>query len=129
MLDFMAQLDQELEIGDHAFREGAFRVLQAIAQFPVSVGTALGCHDLFGAIDAPDISVVDAEAAEIRMVQIGPSDDCGDDEQLGTKVQTGAIEGMNGGDHRFTRIDKKLISTKAKPSLGVYIGPGGEKLG
>jgi hypothetical protein len=61
VFDLMAKLDEELQVGDHAFREWAFDVLQAVAQFPISISAAVRLRDLFGAPYTPQMSVVDTE--------------------------------------------------------------------
>jgi hypothetical protein len=84
-------------------------MFQAVTQFPVLFSAAARGINLLNSIDVPIVSIVDTKPTEIRVMQIGPCDDRGDDEKLGPEMETGAIEGI----YRCDIASRALISNSS----------------
>ena len=105
MFDFVPQFKQEFEVCDHAFRQRALRVLQAVSKPPIPFCAAFKRRNLFHSINVFVIPIVNTKPPEMGMVQVGPSNDGCDNEKLRAEIEARAVKGVDGGDHRLPGFD------------------------
>ncbi len=122
VLDLMPQFHQEGQVVAGAAFDGALGVFQAVSQFPVFFGALRGL-----VVRVVRIPVIDPLAPELGVEKIGPGDDRGDDEQLGTEGQARAVERVDRGDHRLSGFDQQFVALERQAGLQVHIRPGREK--
>ena len=58
------------------------------------------------------VAIINPIAFIVSVHEVGPSDNACDNEQLRSEMEPATIEGLDGGNHGFTRLDQQLIALK-----------------
>lgn len=120
VLDLVPDLEEELQVLLCAALYRATGMPKAFSKFPVSVRSLTG--------RVPVVSVVDPLPPKPGVQEIGPGNHCGDEEYLAPKGQSGAVERLDGGDHRLSCLQQQLVTPDAQARFPVKLRPAREEV-